>query len=193
MLVDFVQHINWLYVLMIAILIRIIYIGVVNGFVVEFFKLIGVLFVSCVAFHYYPVIANSVHNRVPMFSLDNWQAFYFCVLWFVTVVIFRLIREGLLLLFKVDAHPVLDQWGGAVVAVIRGVLICSLTMYALVLTDLAYIEKVPSQSLTKRVVMPIAPGIYTFTFHHVIKKLFPDEQINMHVVALVKSRGKKPH
>jgi hypothetical protein len=116
MLVDIFQRINWMYVLMIAILIRIVYIGVVNGFITEFYKLLGVLSACIFAFHYYPVIATAVHDRLPMFSLDNWQAFYFCVIWFVTVVIFRLIRDGLLMMFKVDAHPALDQWGGAILA-----------------------------------------------------------------------------
>ena len=171
---------------MVIIMARIVYIGIKTGFIIEFFKLAGILLAVFLLLHYYSSLAVIVPDRVPI-SKAGAQIFFFVLLWSAITFVFRLIREGVLLLFSVEANKKIDQWGGGILAVVRGLVICSLTLFLLLLAKSHYIEKLVKTSIAQRCVLNISVGIYTAVHNGFVSKFFPDEKINEEALAVVKT------
>ena len=74
-----VQSINWVDVVMLVLLIRIVFIGVRTGFVTELFKLFGVFCSVFVGLHYYTPLAALLAKKVDV-SLGILECFFFVLL-----------------------------------------------------------------------------------------------------------------
>jgi len=163
-----------------CIALRCLYIGVTKGFVVEFFKLMGMVFASVVTLHYYIKIAQFLHPIIPIpFVYNEMIAFLF--VWFVTVLIFKIIRDGLMILINIEAHPIINKAGGTAVSLIRAALVCSLTFSFIFVTGNKFLIKSARSSVSGYYLVELCPRIYWTTYSNFIEKLFPKDKKNRDV------------
>jgi uncharacterized membrane protein required for colicin V production len=184
MLMDFFIGLNWIDILMAVIFARIVYIGVKKGFVVEFFKFWGVLFSVFLTLHYYSVLADWLATQVSFAGPKEIRIFVFLCIWLFLTFVFKLVREGLTALFTVQPHPLLEKWGGGCLAVLRGMLICSLTFFALLLSLNPDVLKLSEKSWSKYTVGSLASHIYFSTYWAAVIKFFPAEPVNQEALAV---------
>ena len=183
MSLDILKNINWVDILIGAISIRIIYIGTKNGFIVEFFKWIGVLFSIFITFHYYSNLAKILQSRLPI-SGSIAQSLCFVLLWSLVFLMFKLIREGMMLMLKIQAHSLLDKWGGLLVSILRSILIGSLVLVFLQVLGVEYITKNVRKSFLNDYLFDIAPKVYEVSYDGFVDKFFPSEKLNLAVFKL---------
>jgi len=191
MLMDFFKSLNWVDILLVAVCARAIFIGIKTGFIVEFFKSTGLLVAIFISFHYYTLIAGVVAPRVTLFEPMLIQVFVFLTLWLLVTLVFKIVRDGLMMLFSIQANPQLDQWGGACIAILRGLVVCSMTLFALLLTQHASVVKVAQKSFSRHVVSNLSMGIYALIEQGIVAKFFPEEAINEEAIAVVRVLDKK--
>ena len=185
---DWVGKINWVDILFILVLIRAVYIGLKRKLVVEFFKSIGVLFAIFFSLHYYSRLGALISNNSAL-PLDIAKTVSLVFLVFVTILAFRLILEGVLLLFRIEPRGFLDRWGAALFSVLRGVLICSLIGVLFIASAVNYLEFSVRQSFLGSRLTSVAPIVYRYAYIHVVSKFFPDEPLNYDVFDVIEKRG----
>ena len=178
MLIDFIKWFNWVDILLACVCARAIFIGIKTGFIVEFFKSVGILFSIFITLHYYSTLTVVLASQVTIFELPTVAIFVFLALWFLAVYAFKLIREGLMMVFSVQAHPNVDRWGGAFLACLRGVVVSSMVFYTLLLTYNPGVIKVAQNSVSRHVVSYLPTGIYSGIFNGFVAKFFGQEKIS---------------
>ena len=190
MLTHIVKNINWVDVALFFLFIRMIFTGVKNGFLTEFFKSLGTLAAIFVSFHYYSYLAAWVAKRIN-FSDDFWNAVIFMVLWVVVYLFFRLIGDGLAMLFKAEAtHAGFDKYAAGIVSVGRGILICRLTMFLILLMHNGRVTRLTLRSYSFKIAGHAALGTYNFLYKNLVDKLFAGQHYNT-AAALVLRAGDK--
>ena len=143
MLTHLIKSINWIDAALILLFIRMIFVGVKNGFISELFKSIGVVTAVFVSLHYYSF------------------------------------REGILLLFKVETtHQGFDKYAAGIVAVGRGILVCSLTIFLILLTHNGPVSRMTLRSYSYKISGRAAVGIYSFLYNNLVDKLFTGQHYN---------------
>lgn len=191
MFTDIISNINWIDVLIVLCVCRVIYIGTKSGFVVELLKFIGLLFAVFVTFHYYSDLAKFLHNSITLSSVYL-EILCFGFLLSVILFLFKLIREGMMIILKVQAHPILDKWGGLVISVLRGFFVASLILVFSQILQIQYIDKTIKQSFFSDYLHDIAPNFYRTCYSSFIEKLFQSEKLNPSVFKLNNNSTSKP-
>ncbi len=176
---NILQRLNWIDLLVCGIFVRIIYAGMKAGLAAEFIKLMGLVFGSIIALHYY-VSLNQVFGMPPEFG----YVFFFALLLTVFISSFKFVRDGLFILIRPEAHPLVDKWGSLLIAVFRGLLACSLIVIFLRLTGISYIQRMTTSAITGNIAARFAPSIYENTYEGMLKKLFPTERLNKHALTV---------
>ncbi len=184
MFIEILQQIRWIDIFLILILGRIIFIGIKKGFITEAFKLLGLLVSIFVTFHYFGTLAKFVSDRTSFVSDSTAKVFFFLLLLTIVLLVFKLVREGSMVVIKMEAHPILDKWGGLIVSVVRGLLICSLVLVFFQVWDLEILNKHVKKSLLSSYVNDLSPGFYETCFNGFISKFFPNEKLNLSVFKL---------
>ena len=197
MTLDIMGGLNWVDIFLCLILGRAVYIGLRSGFVIEFFKLLGTFFAVFIALHYFSGVSSFLQGRIHLpASAADFASLGF--LWGIVVLAFKFIREGILLLLKVEAHSALNSAGGLISSVVRGLLICSLAVLFLRASGIEYFTKNIANSFGAERVAGIAPKVYESTCTGFVEKFFPTEKFNKSVSSLAnvsegreKKKGKK--
>ncbi len=184
MTTEIISGFNWVDILIGVILVRAVFVGAKRGIVIETFKLVGIIFAVFITLHYYSGMSKSLQDKMhlPQGAAD---LFSFSVLWGLINLIFKLIRDGFLMLFKMEAtHSILDKWGGMFVAVLRGLLICSLTVLCMRASAIEYLTKNLEKSLTASKLVSLSPRVYESCYNNFVSKFFPTEEFNKAVFKL---------
>ena len=171
------NNVNWVDLLIVLLLGRVVYIGIKKGFAVEAFKCIGVLSAAFFTLHYYSAFSKALEGRIPV-PPANVDIVSYVFLWAFVIFAFKLIRNGVEVLFKMQAHPMLDMWGGLVLSVGRGFLLCSMTVLLLRLSGIGDFKKTTEASLSGSRLVVVAPKIYESIYNGFISKFFPSESLN---------------
>jgi uncharacterized membrane protein required for colicin V production len=178
MITHLVKSINWIDVAFVLLFIRMIFVGVKNGFISEFFKFLGVVAAVFVSLHYYSVLAAWVAVKTH-FSWEYWDLIVFAGLWFVVGFFFKFLRDGILILFKVETnHQGFDKYAAGVVAVGRGILVCSLTIFLILLAHNGPLTRMVLRSYSYKIAGHAAVSTYSFLYNNVVDKLFAGEHYN---------------
>jgi uncharacterized membrane protein required for colicin V production len=192
MLTHFFNSINWVDVALAVLLIRVIFISVKTGFVTEVFKFSGVLFALFVSLHYYSRLAALAAQKTSL-PLASWELIIFLALWGLIVLVFKFLRDGIMLVFKVETtHQGLDQYAGGLLGAGRAIFLVSLTLFALLLVSHPYLHRQAVAAGGYKIAAKAAPNTYDFLFHHLIGKLFEGEKFNAEVFAVVGGHGTHP-
>jgi uncharacterized membrane protein required for colicin V production len=178
MLTHLIKSINWIDVALVLVFIRIIFIGVKNGFIAEFFKSIGVVVAVFVSLHFYSFLAAWIALKTKM-SWEYWDLVMFALLWLLVAVFFKFFREGVLILFKVETnHQGFDKYAAGVVAVGRGILVCSLTIFLILLTHSGVLTRMTLRSYSFKVAGRASVSTYSFLYNHLVDRFVAGEHYN---------------
>ncbi len=168
---------NWLDLLMIIVMIGTVFRGAVQGFVVEFFRILSTVFATILVLHFYARSAELLNDSVAL-PYKAGEVLSFILIWVLTILIFRLIREGWLLVLKSEAKSGFSQWLGGFVAIIRSGLICGLLFFLIFLFGNATLDTFAEKSATGFYLRDLSLQVYRASYDGVISKFFPDEVVN---------------
>ena len=172
MLTHLVKSINWVDVAFIALLVRMIFVGIQNGFISEFFKSIGITFAVFVSLHYYSVIAAQVIQKTHL-NWPYWDLVIVVGLCLSVLGIFKLLRVGILILFKVESnHEGFDKYSAGIVSIARGFLVCSLTIFMILLMHSGFLTRMTMRSYSYKLVGHTAVSTYSYLYNNLVGKLF---------------------
>jgi len=190
MLTHLIKSINWIDAALIFLFIRMIFTGVKNGFISEFFKSLGVVASVFVSLHYYSFLAAWISLKSNI-TWDYWNVVVFAGLWLVVSFFFKFFRDGVMLLFKVETnHQGFDKYAAGVVAVGRGILVCSLTMFLILLTYNVPLRLMTLRSYSYKIAGHAAVSTYSFLYNHLVDKLFAGEHYNTAAAQVLYPAGK---
>src|ERR1035437_5779122 len=166
MFTHLIKSINWIDAALVLLFIRMIFVGVQNGFISEFFKAIGVVVAVFVSLHYYSLLAAWVALKTN-FPWNYWELVIFASLWVAVFLLFILFRLGISFLFKAETtHEGFDKYAAGIVAVARGILVCSLTIFLILLTHNGPVSRMTVRSYSYRISGRAALGTYSFLYNH---------------------------
>lgn len=181
-----VKYVNWIDILALAIIIRIVSIGMKKGFVLECFKIGGVFCAVFITFHYFTEMARFLSGYAKM-DAARLEVLTFGLLWGLVILIFKFIREGWMMLLKVEVHPILDGWGALLISLLRGILLCALTISFLYTSNVKFMKDDIMRSISGSYLLRISPQVYKLCYSGFVGKFFPEEKLNTKVVAPEKS------
>lgn len=186
---DILKNINWVDIVCLVLLLRIVYVASQTGFVTECLKLLATCASLFVAFHYYTELSALLARN---FSVpEAVRAVCFIGLWIITYFVCKLIRDGLFMLFAVQADNLLDKWGAAVLAIVRVALTASLLMYLALISGHKYLQGALLKSVSHSYVLRIAPAVYTAACDNFVTKLLPNEKKNPAVLQALREASIK--
>jgi hypothetical protein len=103
----------------------------------------------------------------------------------------KFVRDGIFLVFTVQAISMVDRWGAVVVSLARFVLTASMLMFVLLLTDQPYLERMTLSSFSQKYVLLVAPETYQKMVNGFVAKLVPNQKVNSAVIEELHETGKK--
>jgi uncharacterized membrane protein required for colicin V production len=177
-----IRHINWVDIFCVILLIRVLYIAFKSGFVLEFFKLIGTVLAVYLSMHYCVSWAELFIRPfgIPNRNVLNISTFIaFVVLALLGYLIGFLLRILFSKMLKVEAHPVLNKWGGIVCGVVRSVLVTSLVVFTVTLSSMAYVHRKVAVSYIADKIVTVSPAAYRIIWKGLMHKLMPHERMNL--------------
>lgn len=181
MLLNILKQLNWVDIIIVFLLLRILYISTVNGFVIELFKLIGTISAIYISFHYFVICSDFVMRRVSAqqgFPL-NFMDFLIFVLLVVTVyLVFVLLRKVVCHFVKMEAVPMLSKWGGLILGLARGILTASLVVFTLSISTIPYLNTSAKEAYSGRRLFNIAVSTYSNAWNGVMSKFTVNEKFN---------------
>jgi uncharacterized membrane protein required for colicin V production len=180
MLVEIIKQFNWIDVLIILVIGRIIYIGIKLGFPSEIFKLFGSIVALYLAFHYYTIVSDYFDERFDLrvMPLEFLDFLLFTVLSAMGYAIFVGLRAVFTRGIKVEAVPRLHKWGGFVLSVARSALLASLFMYMFVISSISYLKNSVTHSYTGSRILELAPSTYRWLWDNLMSKFMTKEKFN---------------
>jgi len=187
---ELITKLNWVDILMIIAIVRIVYIGARQGFVVEFSKILGLVIALVVAYHYYIGFSNIVVSGSPIPTGFS-DLICFSSLLGLIVLAFKFIREGLALIIKAEPIPILHTWGGLLLGALRAWIFISVFAYIFLVSGFGYLEKTTRQSYSVNHIINVSPQIYAYSFDNIISKFFPSEKINNVVFNIISGSQEK--
>ena len=154
---------------------------------VEFFKLIGMLVATFITLHYFTSFGEFLGGFLPL-PLHFMEFISFLALWMVVVLVFKVIRDGWLLLIKTEAQETLNKVGGALTGIFRGLLVCGMVIMAFFLSGNHYLTKTSNASFSGFYLTNFSTGVYESCFDNLVSKFFPKEKKNLDALKIT-SRG----
>ena len=170
-----------------CIIARAIYIGLKSELITELFKLIGIYFATIISLHYYSQLADFV-KKILFVSDANNAVLSYALIASLVVLIFTLIREGWLVILKIEVHEAVNKWGGLVISLIKGYLICGLVFLAIFISGREVLTRMAGESMSAGIFKNASFGIYQACYNGLVVKFFPDESINAQLVELLSDK-----
>ena len=182
MILKVLTQLNWVDVFLILLFCRVCYIAVKAGFIAEFFKFLGTVAAMYCALHYYIALSEwSIRmlavdkNRMPVHFVEF---LCFLVLAIGTYVLVGIVRNMFTSAVKMEAVATLEKWGGLLLGSVRGILLCSLICFALVISTVDYLRvSVRSSYLGDRIVGVVGRA-YTFIWDSFASRFMVNEKLN---------------
>jgi len=177
---NILTRLNWIDFIGISILIRVLYVGGKNGFIVELFKLAGIIFTTYVSLHYYVKLSDFIVQRLPRMQIPAGFLHFlvFILLVAVSYTIFVLVRRAFCNLVKMEAAPMLSKWGGVFLGVGRGILTSSLVMIVLLMSIFPYLNTSVRKSYSGRPLFGVAVSTYSVIWNGLMSKFMAGEKFN---------------
>ena len=178
-------NVNLLDVLMLGIIVRGYYVGSKTGLIAETFRLWSVICSTFIVVHYYPFLAQFLQEK--LFISEKVYEFVAFVLWMgIAFLIFFLIREGWLLLFKVERKSVFNKWTGGILSLATSYFLCGLIFLAFVLLNNDFVRQQVDSSLSRVVWSKTSGNLYKACYGVIVRPFFPGEKLNPQVMKLIK-------
>jgi uncharacterized membrane protein required for colicin V production len=190
MITHLIKSINWIDVALVVLFVRMIFVGIKNGFISEFFKSLGIIIAVFISLHYYSFLAAWLAMKTKI-AWNYWDLVMFAVLWLCITLFFKFVGDGVMLLFKAETtHQGFDKYASGIVAVGRGILVCSMTIFLLLLTHNVPVTRMTLHSYSFKIAGHAAVGTYSFLYKNLIDKLFVGEHFNTAAPQVLNPVGK---
>lgn len=177
-------NVNLLDVLMLCIIVRGYYVGSRTGLLAETFRLVSVICSTFIVVHYYPALAQFLREK--LFISERVYEFVAFVLWVaIAFGLFFFIREGWLLLFKVERKSVFNKWTGGILSLVTSYFLCGLIFLAFVFLNNDFVRQQVDSSLSRVVWNKTSGNVYKAFYGAVVRPFFPGERPNPQVMKLI--------
>jgi uncharacterized membrane protein required for colicin V production len=181
MLLGILKQFNWLDIFIVFLLLKITYVSVKNGFVVELFKLLGTVSSVYISFHYFTAVSDLLMKRVSEeqgFPVD-FMDFLVCLLLIVAVyLLFTLLRIVVCHFVKMEAVPALSKWGGFILGIARGIIASSLVILMLFISTIGYLSASAKSSYIGQRIFNVSISTYEALWNGVMHKFVSGEKFN---------------
>lgn len=159
------------------------YVGRRGGFISELLRLVGIVFSTFIILHYYSVFGLFLKKQffIPT-AVNDFAAF--AILTVTAIVVFFLIREGWLIVFKIEVKSAVNKWGGSILSFMTSLLMCSLLLLTLTLLDNSYINRHLKDSLSRVFLKNPSVIVYKACHKMLVYPFFPDEPVNANALKL---------
>ncbi|MDD5165908.1 MAG: CvpA family protein [Candidatus Omnitrophica bacterium] len=174
------KQLNWVDILFIIVLIRICYAAVKSGFLAEFFKILGTVFATFLSLHYCTALTDYVKDFAPLkpVSVEFLDLISYLILAIVGYLVFVVLRIAILRFVKMEAVPKLDKWGAFILGFLRGFLLNSLIVFALITSTIPYLKHSAFNSYSGETVFKIAPSVYSGIWNSFASKFMTNDKFN---------------
>jgi len=158
---DVLLRANWVDLLVVIIMLRMIYISFTDGLSHGIFPLFGSILKLVLALNFYGklgFVLNSTVNAIPV-SLCNLIGFLVIII--IVGIALKFLRVMVDAIIKVTWHPVIEKFGGMLVGVLRGCIASSIILVLLALIPLSYLQwSIKDKSLCGVFFLRVGPEIY---------------------------------
>ncbi|MBI5416297.1 MAG: CvpA family protein [Candidatus Omnitrophica bacterium] len=189
---DLKLNVNLVDVLVLCVFVRGFYVGWKSGLVAEFFRLVSILCSTFLVVHYYLPLAQFLLEKL-FISEKICEFTAFTIAAGVVFVLFFLIREGWLMLFKSDTNSSVIHWGGAVLSLATSYFAGGLLFLALVLLNNNFWNRDLANSFSRVILSKTSVQVYQAGYTAFVKPFFPGEPVNARVLKLIGSNFDGPH
>ena len=182
---EILYRINWVDIVIVVMGIRIIFMAMQTGFVVELLNGLAAVAAVLVSCHFFTRLAAvGLRTRILPEIMTTSAFVLLCV---ATLAVCWFIKNGLFMHFTVQAQNALDKWGAAVLSCARVLVAGSLLIFGLMISGNQYLKRMSAESLTGTKIVRVAPAIYTVVCDRVVTPLFPHEKKNPAVADVTRS------
>jgi len=182
MLVDIIKQFNWVDILIIIILFRIVYVAFKNGLTSDFFKFLGTIAAIYLSMHYYTLFSDWIGKQIPVagdkLPLEFLDFLSFLSIAIIGYLIFVLVRIAFSRFIQMKAVPKLNKWGGLLLGIGRGFLLTGLLTFMLVISSISYLKNSVTSSYSGKYLLKIAPATYSLLWNGFFSKIMPNEKFN---------------
>jgi uncharacterized membrane protein required for colicin V production len=175
--IELVRQFNWVDILVVIVVIRILYIAFRQGLVVELFKLLGAFFAVFISLHYYSRLSDKVIEATNI-PAEETDLVILVLLIGLILIVFKFVREGFLVTFKIETKSIIDKWVGVFFGIARAALVSSLFLVALFFSQNEYMQNSIKRSYLGLKDLIISPQVYLSCFEGVYKKFSPEDKLN---------------
>lgn len=190
MLYPYISEFNWIDIVIIVSTLRMCYIGLRKGFGIELFKLINVFFCAFVSLHFYFSFSELLHNKIPALPLEAAAIFNYVLLISIITIIFRILRDGFLVLIRIESISPISKYVGLTVGFIRGLFISGLIIFGLLISTIHYFELSARTSFFGPKIVRLPLKTYEVLFYGIAAKIFPDQTFNQETVKTLEGKSK---
>lgn len=178
MIQDFLSRINPIDAIFFLLALLIISNGIRHGALVEFFKVMGSGFALILCLHYFARLARVFYRAVAIPQAAN-DVLAFGAIWLAVAIVFKLIRDGALLLRgKREDKKNKVSWVAFTFSLLRVVLVCCLLSVMIRIFDLSSLRRVEAESFSAPVARGLAVSLYSGVYRYAISPIFPEEKVN---------------
>jgi uncharacterized membrane protein required for colicin V production len=185
-LLNILKQLNWLDILVLILILRILYVSAKSGFPAEFFKFIGTLTAIYLPLHYYLIFSASLRQR--FFGTKPGPEFLNFAVFLALAIAgwlgFALLRNIFCRLIKIEAVSSLNRWGGFILGAVRAVLLCGLIVFTLVVSGNAYLKNSAKVSYCGKRLSGVPVSAYSWLWNSIMTKFCAGEKFNKDVVTM---------
>lgn len=192
-MVNFIAQSNFVDIVIIIITLRICYIAAVMGLVVEFFKLLGVLFATYISLHYYTSISDIIqrHFFSKEMPLEFMDFLVFVILAFLAYLGVIVLRSIFYRLIKLEATPKINKMSGFILGLGRAYFSVGLLVFILSISSVSYLNDSVKHSYLGSRAFSISPRSYNWIWNSIVSKFSPGEKLNPTVKEIIENFHKK--
>lgn len=178
-----IKQFNWIDILVVIILFRIIYIAIKGGLAVELFKLLATLLAVYLSLHYYTLFSAFMSRFIGVENIfgKSLNTVSLIILAIISYLIFIPLRKIFFGVIKLEPVPGLNKWGGFILGITRAILVVSLIIYILVISPAAYLKHSVQDAYSGKRLFKVAPSVYGLLWNGIISKFIPNEKFNQNI------------
>lgn len=181
---NILKQINWLDVCILALIIRVIYISLKTGFSTELFKLLGTVTAVYLSLHFYVSFSTLVIKYVPVEGIPEPVVYFAIIIILATAgyLLFVSFRYMFFHYIKLEAVSNLDKWGGLILGIARAILLSSLVIFVVVLTNIGYFKSSVKDAYSQKYLFRAAPDTYTWIWENIFSKFSTNDKFNKDIL-----------
>lgn len=169
---------NWVDIVIIGMVLTTVYKGSRKGFIIEVFKVLGVLAAIYVSLHYFSRASDRLLGLLPGLGVIFTDFFCFLVLSIAGYLAITAIRSAFCRLIKMEAISGLDKWGGFALGFLRGILLASMLIIVFHLSTVIYLKASARKSYLGSRLSTIDTRIYEGIFNGLVSRFSSQETLN---------------